>query len=86
MRARASLAFIRNDLANAFARNELAAIYTSLGSTLQKSDFASAAGCQFLERAVKMWAALRAEGRASGQHQADSERAAAALARCRGAR
>jgi hypothetical protein len=70
----------------AFARIQLAATYTQLGNSLRTSNLdehAAAEGCRFLERAVQMWKVLEGEGRASGEHQRDSERATAALARCR---
>lgn len=77
---------VREDPANAFARNQLAEVYAHLGSSLVTSKLgerAAGEGCQLLERAVEMWRALQTEGRASGEQQGDSERAASALARCK---
>jgi hypothetical protein len=72
------------DPASAFARNELADVYTDLGVILVESKIVerSRDGCQFLKRAVEMWKALQRDDRMFGEYQPEQERAVAGLARC----
>ena len=82
--ARIGDSVVAADPAGAFARNELADVYTDLGTILVESKIVerSREGCQFLKRAVEMWKALQRDDRMFGEYQPDQERAVAGLARC----
>src|SRR5258708_4129621 len=82
--ARIGASVVAADPAGAFARNEVADVYTDLGVISVESTTVSPSrdGCQFLKRAVEMWKALQRDDRMFGEYQPDQERAMAGLARC----
>jgi tetratricopeptide (TPR) repeat protein/predicted Ser/Thr protein kinase len=85
--ARVAEKTVGDDPASAFARNELTAIQFALGRALKEhgpAGSSAAEGCRILENGMASWKRLQQEGKAAGEYDDASRRAAAELARCPG--